>query len=287
MNSFKTIYKDQNKFKVSFEVFPPKTEKGRENLLAELQLLKDYEPSYISVTYGAMGSTRVLTADLATHIQKDIGVPTAFHFTCVGTNKDEIKDYVSHLEEQGLNLVVSLRGDPPADKPFQAPKNGFAYANELVSYLNSVGNFSQAVAGYPEGHVESESLEMDLKYLKQKVDAGADIIITQLFFDNEFFYDFVKRVRDVGIDIPIIPGIMPIVNLSQVERITKMCGASIPKHLYEKLNTVRDNQDKVREIGLNHAIEQCQDLKRKHKTGIHFYMLNKSQNVTPILDLIM
>ncbi|MBI4196328.1 MAG: methylenetetrahydrofolate reductase [NAD(P)H] [Deltaproteobacteria bacterium] len=271
----------------SFEIFPPK-EEGLPALFEALQALRTLQPAFISVTYGAMGSTRNLTRDLAVRIHRELGIETAFHFTCVGSDRDSIRDYVEQLKREGLRLVVALRGDPPTGSgSFVKPENGFSYANELVTYLKEIGGFSIAVAGYPEGHIESPDKETDLKNLARKVAAGADIVITQLFFDNADYFDFVARARQIGIKVPIIPGIMPILSLKQIEKITRMCGARIPRELYEDLAQSESDPDKVREVGIQHAIRQCRDLIQKKVPGIHFYTLNKADSVRRVIERLV
>lgn len=270
----------------SFEVFPPKTPQGIANLFSALKDLKKFDPAFVSVTYGAMGSTRDLTSDLAIRIQKEIGVTTAFHFTCVGSSRTEIRRYVEALKRAGIRYVVALRGDPPTEGSFIPPQDGFRYANELVAYLKEIDGFSLAVAGYPEGHIEAPDKETDLANLKRKVDAGADIVITQLFFDNRDYFDFVNRARKIGITVPIIPGIMPILNIKQVEKIAGMCGAKIPKDLHDRLLVCGEDTDAMQKIGIEHATQQCRDLLQKGAPGIHFYTLNRSASVAEILNSI-
>lgn len=287
MKSFKEIYKNVSPV-FSVEVFPPKTEKGVVNLYGELEKFKKYmNPSFVSVTYGAMGSTRNLTKDLALHIFKELGLITAFHFTCVGTDREQIKAYVEELSNKGIDHIVALRGDPPkGETEFTPPENGFRYANELVSYLNEIGNFSLAVAGYPEKHIEAVNCEDDLKNLKRKVDAGADIILTQLFYDNEAYFSFVEKARELGITIPIIPGILPVQSLKQVEKITGMCGAKLPENLYLSLKECGDDVDKMKAVGIEYATVQCKELLAKGAPGIHFYCLNKADAVVKIYQAI-
>lgn len=271
-------------FCYSIEVYPPKTETGVQGLLNELAKLKEIAPAYVSVTYGAMGTTRTLTRDLALNIHQKLGLTTAFHFTCVGSTPGEIKTYVQNLRRHGIDLIVALRGDYPKDQTgYRPPQNGFRYANELVSYLKGLDNFSIAVAGYPETHVEAVSPKDDLKNLKRKVDAGAEVVITQLFFDNGDFYEWLEKARQQGITVPVIPGIMPILKLDQIQRITKMCGAKIPGRLLKKLQSCQGDTDAMREAGVEHAIGQCRDLIQNGVPGIHFYCLNRAHSVLRIV----
>lgn len=284
--NFRDFYKP-GAIRFSFEIFPPKEEKGIIPLLEALNDLKEFDPAFVSVTYGAGGATRGWTRDLALRIHRELKLTTAFHFTCVGSNRDEIKSYVEHLKKEGLNLVVALRGDPPQGaQKFEPSADGFRYASELVTFLRSIDGFSMAVAGYPEGHIECPSKEEDLRHLQEKVDAGADVVITQLFFDNHDYFDFVARARKIGITIPIIPGIMPVLNLKQAERISGLCGAKIPKVLHEELKKAGDDSDKMKEIGITHAIKQCRELIQKKVSGIHFYILNKAYSTRKIIEAL-
>ena len=282
--NFHDFYQD-GVCRYSFEIFPPKDEAGIQGLFEALKELAVFNPAFISCTYGAMGTTRELTKDLALRIQHELQLTSAFHFTCVGSGKNEIKSYVESLKKEGLNLIVALRGDPPqgAEK-FVKPKDGFAYANELVVYLREINGFSIAVAGYPEGHVECASKEDDLVNLKRKVDAGADVVITQLFFDNRDFYDFEARARKVGIQVPIIPGIMPIVSAKQIEKISRMCGAKLPQGLREQLARHQEDAEAVKQIGIEHATQQCQGLLQHKALGIHFYTLNKAYSTQRVIE---
>ena len=284
--NFKDFYQNK-KPRYSFEIFPAKDDKGTESLLQALRELSIFDPAYISVTYGAMGSTQDLTRNLVLRISKELKLKTAFHFTCVGSTRESIKSYVEGLKKEGIDLIVALRGDPPAGATsFQKVENGFGYANELVAYLKELGGFSMAVAGYPEKHIEAPSLDVDLENLKRKVDAGADAIITQLFFDNQDYFNFEKHCRKIGITIPIIPGIMPIVNGKQIEKITKMCGAKIPTTLQQKLSAHQDNPEAVLQIGIDHAASQCRELLKTGAVGIHFYTLNKAHSCRRVIESI-
>ncbi len=284
--NFKDFYK-KGKQAFSFEIFPPKDEQGVVGLFSELKDLASFDPAFISVTYGAGGTTRDWTRDLAIRIHRELNLNTAFHFTCVGSSREEIKNYVERLKKEGLNLIVALRGDPPKGAVrFEKPADGFQYASELVSFLRSIDGFSMAVAGYPEGHVEAVSIDADLLHLKEKVDAGADVVITQLFFDNRDYFDFVKRARALGITVPIIPGIMPVLGLKQLERITTLGGTKIPPALHEELRKNQEYPDVLRDIGIRHATHQCQELLKHGVSGIHFYILNKAYSTKKILEAL-
>ncbi|MFQ5672278.1 MAG: methylenetetrahydrofolate reductase [NAD(P)H] [Nitrospinales bacterium] len=272
----------------SFEFFPPKDSEGFDRLFRTIENLKQWNPAYVSVTYGAGGSTREKTIDLVGRIKQDIGLESMAHLTCVGSSADEIKSVLDILQHKGIENVLALRGDPPQGKDqFVKSAGGFGYANELVAFIKKCGYpFSLGVAGYPEGHQECSDKTRDLENLKQKVDAGADFIITQLFFDNRCYFDFVNRARSIGIRVPIIPGIMPILNVNQIKRFTKMCGAAIPSSLVARLEAAEDDGKAVQSIGVEHATEQCEELLLKGAPGIHFYTLNRSNSTLRILDNI-
>lgn len=271
----------------SFEFFPPKSEQGEQNLWEALQELRDLKPSYVSVTYGAGGSTRAKTVELTSRIKRELGIEAMAHLTCVGATRDEIGSVLGELREGGIENVIALRGDPPKgmDK-FERTVGGFAYANELAGYIKSEHDFCVAGACYPEAHPEAGSPYQDLHNLKLKVDAGVEYLITQLFFDNRMYFDFVDRARAKGITIPIIPGIMPIQNVDQIKRFTKMCGASIPPALLEALEKRKDNPQRVHELGVAHATIQCLGLLQGGAPGVHFYTLNKSTATRDILTAI-
>jgi len=268
----------------SFEFFPPKSEKGEEQLWAALDELKRLAPSYVSVTYGAGGSTRAKTVEITARIKREIGIEAMAHLTCVGSTRAQIAEIVAELTESGVENILCLRGDPPKGmEQFEATAGGFRYGSELVEFVSGLGGASVGAACYPEGHVEASDLDVDLAHLKTKVDAGARFLVTQLFFDNRHYFRFVDRARAVGIDVPIIPGIMPIQSVEQIERFTKMCGATIPAPLIEELDRRRGDPTAVHEIGVAHASLQCLGLLQGGAPGIHFYTLNKSTATREIL----
>ncbi|MBC8284844.1 MAG: methylenetetrahydrofolate reductase [NAD(P)H] [Nitrospinae bacterium] len=269
----------------SFEFFPPKDETGFQNLFETIEQLKPANPAFVSVTYGAGGSTRSKTVDLVGKIKNDITLEAMAHLTCVGHKKDEIVSVLESLKACGIENVLALRGDPPkGEDQFVKTEGGFGYANELVSFVKSKFSFCVGGACYPEGHIECKDLSQDMDNLKRKVDCGVDFLITQLFFDNNHYFDFMDRAQGAGISIPILPGIMPILNLKQSQRFTKMCGASLSDSLLAKFEGVEDDLEKVREIGINHAIDQCRDLLQSGAPGIHFYTLNRSKATLAILE---
>lgn len=269
----------------SFEFFPPKTEQGEQALYGTIARLRELEPAFVSVTCGAGGSVRSKTVEWVTHIKHEVGIEAMAHLTCVGSSREQIAAELAALQANGIENVLALRGDPPRDQPqFQRPANGFAYACELVEFIRRCG-YPMALggAGYPEGHTECRDLALDLEHLRLKVDAGLDFVITQLFFDNTAYFAFVERARAHGIGVPIVPGIMPITNVAQIERMTLMCGASIPHDLQARLNAVRDDEAAARTVGIEHATAQCRDLLAGGVPGIHFYTLNQSPATRTIL----
>lgn len=281
------IYK-QNSPVITFEIFPPKGDGFEQKLLGllgEVELLKKYNPSFISVTYGAGGSTQERTSEISLRLKKDLGLNVLEHFTCVGATKEQILAHIKSLEELDIKNVLALRGDPPkGNDKFVKPEGGFGYANELVEFIKQNTNLSIAVAGYPEKHLECTSFDEDLINLKRKVDAGADVIITQVFYNNKFFFDFVDKVRAMGITIPIIPAILPITSYSQIERMITLTGTSIPDEFLSQLEANKDDKEKVENIGIEHSTKQCKELLEKGVKGIHFCILNKAYATSKILD---
>ncbi|MEI7473461.1 MAG: methylenetetrahydrofolate reductase [NAD(P)H] [bacterium] len=276
---------------ISFEIFPPKYQSEEDKvqkldtLFNELKILAEFNPAYISVTYGAGGSTRERSFEIVLKIKNELNICPMPHYTCVGSSKTEISQYLNMIQEAGILNILALRGDPPAgEEKFIKAENGFGYANELVDFINNSTDLGIAVAGYPEIHQECESFEKDIENLKRKVDSGADAIITQLFYDNNVFYNFVEKAQNAGINIPIIPGILPITGLVQIEKITAMCSAKVPETLMQKLRENQDNKETVKNIGLTFAKDQCSDLLKNGVPGIHFYTLNKAAAVKEVIE---
>ncbi|MBZ4399932.1 methylenetetrahydrofolate reductase [NAD(P)H] [Myxococcus sp. MISCRS1] len=272
----------------SFEFFPPKTDEGVANLLRTLEDLAPLEPGFVSVTYGAGGSTRDRTLELVSRIKQQTGIEAMAHLTCVGHTREELRDVLQRLADAKLDNVLVLRGDPPQGQTtFQPTEGGFSYASELVRFIREEDfNFCLGGACYPEGHVETASRDDDLRHLKAKVDAGLDFVVTQLFFDNAFYFDFVERARRAGINIPIVPGIMPITNYEQVQRFTRMCGATVPMRLGLQLERVKDQPEALVQLGVAHATVQCMELLSRGVPGIHFYTLNKSPATRMIVSAL-
>jgi len=277
---------------ISFEIFPPKTIKGMENLYNVISDLAKLGPDYITVTYGAMGSTRDKTLEIATLIKSNFGVDSACHLTCVGSSRNELDTVLSNIYGAGIRNIVAIRGDPPLDQiTFVPPEDGYKYGSELVRHIRAYeedrqmkGYFGIAVGGYPEKHLEAKDMDTDIENLKLKVEAGADIVKTQLFFENSHYFDFVDRVRRAGITVPIIPGLMPILSAKQIERITSMCGSTIPHELRVKLDEAQGNNGKERNIGISQCIKQARELLDSGVPGLHFYVLNKSEHMKEIIQ---
>ncbi len=271
----------------SFEFFPPKNEAGQDTLFETVAHLRPYKPAFVSVTYGAGGSTRKLTVDLVCRIQRDAGLESMAHLTCVGATRDEIATVLEQLREGGIDNVLALRGDPPKDaEAFVPPEGGFAHASELIAFIRERWKFTLAAACYPETHPEAPDADTDLANLKRKVDAGAEFLVSQLFFDEKDYFRFTQRARAVGISCPILAGIMPITNLSQVKRFTAMCGARIPATLLERLEATNGEPEAVKRIGIEHATVQCKALLDGGAPGIHFYTLNRSPATVQILEAL-
>jgi methylenetetrahydrofolate reductase (NADPH) len=279
---------------ISFEIFPPKTARGMENLHQVIKDLVELGPDYITVTYGAMGSTREKTLEIASLIKDSFGIDTACHLTCVGSSKTELDDILTRIYDAGIKNIVAIRGDPPSgESAFVPQENGYSYGSELVEHIRAYeagrqmsGYFGIAVGGYPEKHLEAPDMETDIQNLKLKIQAGADIVKTQLFFNNSSYFDFIDKARLAGITVPIIPGLMPILSAKQIERITSMCGSSIPPDLKFKLDQARGDEGKVREIGISQCIAQAIELLDSGVPGLHFYVLNKSEHMKEIIQAL-
>ncbi|MBJ7347798.1 MAG: methylenetetrahydrofolate reductase [NAD(P)H], partial [Thermoleophilaceae bacterium] len=269
----------------SFEFFPPKTEEGEQKLYDTISKLQDLQPAYVSVTYGAGGSTRERTIEIVKRVKRETGIEPMAHFTCVGATVEELREVLDQMAEAGIENILALRGDPPqGEVTFTRTEGGFGYADELTALVANDYDFCVGGACYPEGHPESPDLESDIAHLKLKVQAGATFLVTQMFFDNDFYFDFVERARTAGITVPIVPGIMPIGSLEQIKRFTQMCGASIPARLLEQLEARADDPEAVQELGVAYATLQCADLLARGAPGIHFFTLNQSPATRAILS---
>ena len=272
---------------LSFELFPPKSDEQVQNLMNTVSELNEFTPDVYTCTYGAGGSTRDRTLEIITAVKQRFGQRVATHLTCVGSTVDQLRDYLRCATEVGTDYIVALRGDPPKGQTeFQQTVGGLRYANELVELLRSeFPQFGIAVAGYPEVHQEAPSAEIDLQNLKRKVDSGADVIVTQLFYINDDFFRFVDKCRAAGISIPIVPGILPVTNLAQIQRITALCKAKLPDAFVSRLSEQGDAEWQFR-VGVEFATQQVAELLESGVPGVHFYVLNKSQATSEVLKAL-
>jgi len=271
----------------SFEFFPPKTEEGERNLLAAVEALKPLNPAFVSVTYGAGGSTRDKTLEVVDRIRSDYGLEAMAHFTCVAATVDELRTTLDSLSELGVENVLALRGDPPEGGEWTATDGGLSYSSELVELIaTEYPQFAIGAACFPETHIAATNPEDDLRHLKEKVDKGVDVLVTQLFFENDLYFDFVERARAIGIETPIVPGVMPITNVAQITRIAQLCGSDLPAALQSELEARADNPEAVQEFGVAYATLQCAELLAGGAPGIHFYTLNRSPATRAILSAL-
>jgi methylenetetrahydrofolate reductase (NADPH) len=270
---------------LSFEFFPPKDEIGETQLFQTIAHLESFRPNFVSVTYGAGGGTLKNTRHVVLRIKRETSLSPMPHLTCVDQSRYELRKILKDYKENGIDNVLALRGDPPKGAgKFIPPKNGFCYAKDLVKLTVSVGGYSIGVAVYPEGHIESPSLEMDMQYTKQKIDAGADFAITQMFFDNRFFYEFLERAEKADIRIPIIPGILPITDIDRVNKFCQKCGATVPDYIVRRFSQAGASAEEAKKIGVEVTTEQCADLLKNGIRYFHFYTLNQSDAVSQIVN---
>ncbi len=269
---------------ISFEIFPPKLDTPLENIFDTLQQFIELNPDYISVTYGAGGSKKDRTIEIASKIKNEYNIESLAHFTCVGQTTDQVDALLNKMSEENLENILALRGDPPLDQPdFDYSKNTFCYANELISHIKSNNSFCISAAAYVEGHVDSKRLKDDMFYLKQKVDSGVDFLVTQLFFDNRIFYDFLDKAKNLDINCPITPGIMPVFKADQIKRIALLCGASIPAKLVVMMDKYGENAEDMRKAGIEYAAKQIRDLIDNGVDGIHLLTMNRPKSTKEIL----
>ncbi|MCK9229635.1 MAG: methylenetetrahydrofolate reductase [NAD(P)H] [Syntrophales bacterium] len=269
---------------VSFEVFPPVRDGTIDHLVPVINELVELKPDFMSVTYGAGGTSRDMTVEIAALMKEYGSTEVMAHLTCVGYSRLGIDGVLQELKSKGIRNILALRGDPPdGQECFIKPEEGFGYASELVEFIGTYDYFCVGVAGYPEGHIEAPSFEEDIINLKKKVDSGSDFIITQLFFSNEDFYRFRDAAQAAGVDVPIVPGIFPILNYRQIQRLTALCGATLPSDLHKAMQAVQDKNDEVARIGMDYAICQSRDLLEQGVPGLHFYSMNRSGPVKEIL----
>jgi methylenetetrahydrofolate reductase (NADPH) len=271
----------------SFEFFPPKTQEGMENLFRAASELRRDDPAFVSVTYGAGGSTRDLTIEVTKRIKRELGMEAMAHFTVVGATIEELRGTLDEMRDAGIDNVLALRGDPPqGEKEWKPTPGGLRYSTELAQLISENYDFCIGAACFPEVHPEAVDMESDIRFLKEKIASGAKFLITQLFFDNEFYFDFVKEARAAGVDVPIIPGIMPFTNYKQIKRITELCGAQIPDTFGAELEARKDDPDALKDLGVAYATLQCSDLLARGAPGVHFYTLNRSPATRAILSAL-
>ena len=266
-------------------VVPPKTPQGVSNLFQHVARLIEFQPSFITCTYGAGGSTQELTLEIVARVHREFQLPVATHLTCVGRTVDQLREYLRTALNLNVENVVALRGDPPrGDTAFRPVDGGFGHANELVALIHGeFPEFGIAVAGYPEKHQEAQNLEIDLANLKRKVDSGADVVITQLFYNNDDFFRFRDCCHTLGIRLPIVPGLLPVTNFAQIKRITSLCGAQLPPSFVRRLEAAGDVAEDQFKIGVEFATQQTQALVDASVPGIHFYVLNRSEAAAEVL----
>ena len=268
----------------SFEFFPPKTDEGLANLRETLAVLSGDEPDFVSVTYGALGSTRDTTIDIVKWIKSEYGIEAMAHLSCVGATKEQLREIIDEIEAAGVDNVLALRGDPPAgQEEWIQTDGGLLYSPELIELLAQHYGFAIGAAAFPEVHPQAESAESDIRFLKAKQDAGASFLITQLLFDNEYYFDFVARARKAGVTVPIIPGVMPVTNLRNIKRIAELCKSEIPEPYERQLEAREDDPQALQDLGVAYATLQCVDLLARGAPGIHFYTLNRSPATRAIL----
>jgi methylenetetrahydrofolate reductase (NADPH) len=267
----------------SFEFFPPKTFKSAVGFGRSIERLAELEPDFISVTYGAGGSTQEKTFDLIDYIQNKMGLTSMCHYTCVGATKEKIAADLDHLYEHNIENLMLLRGDAPEGQESFKDQE-FQYSTDLIEFAGKQDRFCIGAAGYPEGHQEAKDLDFDLERLKEKFQKGADFVCTQMFLDNDYFYHYMKKVREKGIENRIIPGLIPITNYKNIKKFAEMCGSAIPEHVQERFEPIKHDSDKVYQRGIDLAIEQAEDLLKAGAPGIHFYTLNKYQPIKDIYD---
>jgi methylenetetrahydrofolate reductase (NADPH) len=275
----------ERKPSISFEFFPPKDKAGEDRLFANIARLAALHPAFVSVTYGAGGGTLKNTRNVVLHIKKETSLVVMPHLTCVDQSENELKAILEDYRKNGIENVLALRGDPPeGSEKFIPPQDGYCYAKDLVKLAASMSAFSIGVAVYPEGHCESPNLEMDMVYTREKIQAGADFAVTQMFFDNKYFYDFLERSIRAGIRVPVIPGIMPIMDFGKIRGFAQKCGATIPDRVIKRFEKITSNAEEMKKVGIELTIEQCADLLAHGVSNIHLYTLNQSATVLQIVN---
>jgi len=288
MQKIKELF-EQKSTTYSFELFPPKTEKGYQNLLGTIEKLSSLQPDFISCTYGAGGGNREKTMDIVQHIEEKHQVIGLAHLTCVLHTKDELKNIIEDIQSRGVKNILALRGDPPQDQPdWQPTANNFRYSSELAAFIRQQfgDTFGIAVAGFPEGHLLCPDRDQDAQFLKIKIDSGADFVITQLFFDNKDYFEYIERLKTIGVHVRVIPGILPITNYKNLQRFCALCGATVTDEVKEIFEPIQEDDEAMFEAGVEFAINQCKSLLDGGAPGLHFYSLNKISPTDRILSAV-
>ena len=274
---------NENKVHISFEVFPPKTDAGYESVKRAVDEIAVLKPSFISVTYGAGGGTSKNTVKIASHIKNELGVPSIAHLTCMSSTKEEVRNVIEQMKVSGIENILALRGDRPKDLETPLP-NDYHYASELIRDIKEQGDFCIGAACYPEGHVESPYKKDDILHLKEKVDCGVDFLTTQMFFDNNILYNFLYRIREKGVTVPVLPGIMPVTNKKQIARICSLSGTILPARFYAIVDKFGDNPAAMQQAGIAYATDQIIDLLANGVKHIHVYSMNKPEVAVAIMS---
>ena len=273
----------EDRIHISFEVFPPKTDEGIDKVLGATAEIAKLNPAFISVTYGAGGGTSRNTAKIASYIKDDLNVLSLAHLTCASSTKEEVREVIENLKSLGIENILALRGDIPVNMAFPSGDR-FRYACELVEEIRKHGDFCIGAACYPEGHVENEHKEDDIKYLKQKVDSGVDFLTTQMFFENDIHYNFLYRIREAGITVPVLPGIMPITSAAQMKRSQELSGTVFPRRFLSILDRFGSSPEAMRQAGIAYATDQIIDLLANGVKNIHIYSMNKPDVAAAIMN---
>jgi len=280
------ILKKNNKG-FSFEFFPPKTDKGKAALTTTIKVLEDYDPLYVSMTFGAGGTTQQRTKESVTMLLDVQNLEVMPHLTCIGASTDTIEKILDDYKQMGIENIMALRGDPPLDvKNFSFKGKDFFCARDLVTIIKKRNDFCMGVAVYPEGHIETVSLEQDLDFSKQKIDAGADFAVTQMFFDNTYFYNMIERMQKTGLSVPVLPGILPLTDVAKVRQFAAVCRVTIPAGIEQKMERFRDSPLDMEKTGIEFTIKQCRELIKNGFNQLHFFTLNRPQTITTVLDAI-
>lgn len=279
------IWNEKSAPTISFELFPAKTEKAADSLDRTINTLCDLKPDFVSVTFGAGGSTREGSYQLVKELKQEKGLEVVAYFACYGLSPEDIVAVLDSYQALGIESILAVRGDKPHDEDFIPHPDSLTHASDLVSFIQPRYKFCIGVAGYPEGHIEAASVEKDLDYLKQKVDKGAEFIITNYFYDNQFFFNFIDRCQAVGIDVPILAGVMPIYSVKMMEMLASLCGATITQDVWNGINILdKDDKQGLLEFGIEYAVSQCIDLLDHGVRGIHFYTMDRSKSTAAIVN---